>query len=473
MTSLDDLTLDAMRYDLDERAALIRRVVVERMEARGPVRSPEHIVGAYFVVGRASTVQEVGENISYHMTSGVHHPPAGTLLAECTGRVLAADAFDAAGRVGLVWVGFPVKMLRYADGSVYSTDILHLMAGEGVVGLCDHADVQLAHLEFPDDVLAQFPGPAYGAEGIRRATGFPAGAPIFGTILKPCSGITPEEVGALVREAAGNPLFGFVKEDENLVPGVPFCPLPERARAAAEAVRAQMGRRGGRGIFFAPHITAQPDLLMRHLDAALAAGVNAVMFSDQFAGGATRMAREATKGLANPPAIYAHNSGISTRTRSLWREVLDFLVRLDGGDSRQTAPLTTTAPLLRPNGLEWLRCEEALSRPAGPIRPAMIARAGGLDQGNIILNLRDARERGYGDGILYLAGSAINSIRDAAGRSDPALGSAAMLEAVEAYTEGHVSGDDPRTHVEELYAYAAAQGKKALETALRQRYPIR
>ena len=105
---------------------------------------------------------------------------------------------------------------------------------------------------------------------------------------------------------------------------------------------------------------------MRHLDAALAAGVNAVMFSDQFAGGATRMVREATKGLANPPAIYAHNSGISTRTRSLWREVLDFLVRLDGGDFRQTAPLTTTAPLLRPNGLEWLRCEEALSRPAGP-----------------------------------------------------------------------------------------------------------
>ncbi len=48
-----------------------------------------------------------------------------------------------------------------------------------------------------------------------------------------------------------------------------------------------------------------------------------------------------------------------------------------------------------------------------------------------------------------------------------------MLEAAEAYTEGHVSGDNPRTHVAELYAYTAAQGKKALATALRQRYPIR
>ncbi|MHB9023267.1 MAG: hypothetical protein ACYC7E_03705 [Armatimonadota bacterium] len=463
--------LTAMTYDLDARAAQIRAYVYERMAAREPVQSPEHIVGTYFAVSRSQDIAAVGEDISYHMTSGVHHPPADTLLAECTGQVLAVDHFDASGRIGLVWVGFPVKMMQYDDGKVYTTDILHLMAGEGVVGLCDHQDIQLVHLEFPESVLATFPGPAYGAEGIRRATGFPAGAPMFGTILKPCSGITPREVGALVRGIAGNPLFGFAKEDENLVPGATFCPLAARARAAQAAIREETSRRNGRGFFYAPHITAPPDLLLRHLDEALAAGANAIMFSDQFSGGTLRMVRERTAGMANPPAIYAHNSGISNKTRSIWREVLDLLVRLDGGDFRQTAPLTTQAPLLRPNGLEWIRCEEALTKPLGHIKPVMIARAGGLDQGNIVLNLADARRRGYGDGVRYLAGSAINSIKDASGRPSSDLGSTAMLEAAEAYNTGQVAGDNPAAHLAELFAYARREQKTALLTALAQRYP--
>ena len=235
-------------------------------------------------------------------------------------------------------------------------------------------------------------------------------------------------------------------------------------------MREQAHLRGGIGLFFANHITAPPDILRRNVETVLEAGANSVMFSEQFVGGVTRMVREMTEHLADPPAIYAHNSGISARTRTLWREVLDFTVRLDGGDFRQTAPLTTVAPLLRPNGEEWLRCETALTKPLGHIKPTMIARAGGLDQGNIILNLVDADRRGYGKGVLYLAGSAINSVKDASGKASAELGSAAMLEAIEAFNTGAVTGDKPDTHVAELYAYAKDNGKAALKTALEQRY---
>ena len=131
----------------------------------------------------------------------------------------------------------------------------------------------------------------------------------------------------------------------------------------------------------------------------------------------------------------------------------------------------TVQPLLRPNGEEWIRCEIALTKPLGHIKPTMIARAGGLDQGNIILNLLDAKERGYGDGVLYLAGSAINSIKDASGNASAELGSQAMLEAIEAFNTGAVSGENPDTHVAELHAYAKANAKAALKTALEQRYP--
>ena len=74
------------------------------------------------------------------------------------------------------------------------------------------------------------------------------------------------------------------------------------------------------------------------------------MFSETYAGGAVRMVREATRHLADPPAIYGHNAGIGVKTRSICREVIDLLARLDGIDFRQTAPVKPGAavpPALR------------------------------------------------------------------------------------------------------------------------------
>ena len=118
------------------------------------------------------------------------------------------------------------------------------------------------------------------------------------------------------------------------------------------------------------------------------------MFSETFAGGTVRMVREATKNLRTPPSIYGHNAGIGIKTKAIWREVIDLLARLDGIDFRQTAPVRVGPPFIRPYGAEWQASEEALSRPLQRIKPTMIARAGGLDQGNICLNLADAERRG-------------------------------------------------------------------------------
>src|SRR5207245_4116592 len=119
------------------------------------------------------------------------------------------------------------------------------------------------------------------------------------------------------------------------------------------------------------------------------------------------------------------------KTRAIWREVIDLLARLDGIDFRQTAPLRPGTPFLRPYGLGWQASEEVLSRPLPGIKPTMIARAGSLDQGNICLNLVDAEKRGLSENILFLAGSAINSIKNAAGKADPKVGTEAMQQALE------------------------------------------
>jgi hypothetical protein len=195
------------------------------------------------------------------------------------------------------------------------------------------------------------------------------------------------------------------------------------------------------------------------------------MFSETFAGGAVRMVREATKHLPQPPAIYGHNAGIGVKTRGIWREVIDLLARLDGIDFRQTAPVRPGTPFLKPYGAEWVASEHALTRPLPGIKPTMIARAGALDQGNIGLNLADAERRGMNDHILFLAGSAINSLKNAQGKADPAIGTQAMLQALDIHDSGVLRDTPMDEHLRALYSIAERRNLRELREALRQRYP--
>ena len=183
------------------------------------------------------------------------------------------------------------------------------------------------------------------------------------------------------------------------------------------------------------------------------------------------MIREATKSRKDPPALYGHNAGIGVKTRAIWRELIDLLARLDGIDFRQTAPVRPGAPFLRPYGAEWLASEEVLSRPFPGIRPTMIVRAGSLDQGNIGLNLDEAEKRGLTSHILFLAGSAINSIKDRRDRPSPKLGAEAMLQALEVHRSGELRDVLVDEHLPALFELAKRKRLRPLLQALRQRYP--
>jgi ribulose-bisphosphate carboxylase large chain len=327
-------------------------------------------------------------------------------------------------------------------------------------------------LQIPEKELRTFPGPAYGPLGLRERTGFAHTEPTFGTILKPTAGITAEEVGKLVGEAAESPLFLFIKEDEDLYPNLDYSPIGERTCNALAAIERAKEKRAGKGLIFAPHITGAPHEMLETLHAVVEAGATGVMFSETFAGGTVRMVREATKSLPHPPAIYGHNAGIGVKTRGgIWREVIDLLARLDGVDIRQTAPIRPGPPFIRPYGAEWEASERILSSDLGGIKPTMIARAGGLDQGNIILNLADAERRGLAANVLFLAGSAINSVKNAHGKPDPRLGSEAMLQALEVHRSGELAETSIDDHLFTLLALARGRNLTALTEALKQRYP--
>ena len=275
-----------------------------------------------------------------------------------------------------------------------------------------------------------------------------------------------------MEEAARCPLFLFVKEDENLYPNLDYSPVRERAARAREAIERARDERGGRGILFAPHITGSPHEILENVDAVLEAGATAVMFSETYSTGTVRMVREATKHRQQPPAIYGHNAGIGTRERCIWREVLDLLARLDGIDFRQTAPVRPGPPFIRPYGAAWEASERVLTAPLpGGIKSTMIARAGGLDQGNIIMNLQDAERRGLTADILLLAGSAINSIHTPQGVTDPHYGAEAMLQALEVHRSGVLADTPVTAQTRALMDVARSRKLTALQDALRQRYP--
>ena len=75
------------------------------------------------------------------------------------------------------------------------------------------------------------------------------------------------------------------------------------------------------------------------------------------------------------------------------------------------------------------------------------------------------------ESILFLAGSAINSIKNAAGRADPKLGAEAMQQALEVHRSGELRDVPAKEHLSALAALAERRGLTELYEALRQRYP--
>src|SRR5437762_1527863 len=284
-----------------------------------------YIVATYFFAFRTQRLAEAVEEISYHATIGMKHPPRGSLLEQCAAKAAGVEAFDSTGRLGLLHLAFPLKMMLQPDGHLTSCDILHTVAGAIIFDVYENQDSRLVALQIPEKVLRTFPGPAHGPQGVRRQTGFSPDQPAFGTILKPTAGITPAEVGALVEEVTACPLFLFVKEDEDLYPNLDYSPVAERVRRAVASIEKARDKRVGLGLIFAPHISGAPHEICDTLQAVVEAGASAVMLSETYAGGAYRMVRDATKHLTNPPAIYGHNAGIGVKTKAIWREVIDYL----------------------------------------------------------------------------------------------------------------------------------------------------
>ena len=128
MKPIDLDTLKLLWHDADSREMLLRNIITEHLAIKPPATDDEHIIATYFFAFRTMKLENAIEEISYHATSGIRHPPAGSLLEQCTAKAVGVDAFDNSGRIGLLHVAFPLKMMQQPDGHLTSCDLLHTIA---------------------------------------------------------------------------------------------------------------------------------------------------------------------------------------------------------------------------------------------------------------------------------------------------------------------------------------------------------
>ena len=147
------------------------------------------------------------------------------MIEDYCAKILKSDNFDK--KSGEVWIGFPYAIIDwYSDGV---SQLLCILMG----GQMDIDNITKCHLlELDLDVKkTDFVGPKYGLSGMREWTKV-YNKPLFGGIIKPKTGITPQQLLEMTKELIDGGV-DFIKEDEIL--GNPaICPLDARSELIGE-----------------------------------------------------------------------------------------------------------------------------------------------------------------------------------------------------------------------------------------------
>ena len=83
---IDAATRTLLWYDAAAREERLRAIVTERLAAQPPPKIDDAIVATYFFAFRTMKLEKAVVEISYHATSGIKHPPPGSLLEQCSAK---------------------------------------------------------------------------------------------------------------------------------------------------------------------------------------------------------------------------------------------------------------------------------------------------------------------------------------------------------------------------------------------------
>ncbi len=282
------------------------------------------------------------------------------------------------------------------------------------------AQVKLLDIEFPRRFAEELGGPNFGLQGVRALTGIEK-RPILLNMIKPCTGLSPEEGAKIFYETA---LGGvdMIKDDELL--GSPsYSKAADRVRVfkkAAEAAYEQTGKR----VKYIVNVTDGAEQIMNTVERVIEAGADAIMVN--FAAVGYSILRQIARTAKVP--ILAHcagagmfyegiNSGMSSPLS------VGKLTRLAGADIVMINTPYGGYPL---QYQKYMQTAAQLTLPMYQIKPAMPSIGGGVHPGMVERYIKE-----MGTDIVLAAGGAIQGHPMGA-----AGGARAMMQAIDAVMKG-------------------------------------
>lgn len=130
--------------------------------------------------------------------------------------------------------------------------------------------MKLLDVDLPKKFTDGFQGPKFGVEGLRKLMNVPK-RPVIVSMIKPCTGATPDDVGKLIHEL-GMAGIDWIKDDE-LFSDTDYCHVEDRAKRAVEALK-DVYEKTGKNVIYSPNITDRPDLMLEKAKRVQDLGVN-------------------------------------------------------------------------------------------------------------------------------------------------------------------------------------------------------
>jgi len=326
---------------------------------------------------------------------------------------------------GIIYVRSPIANMNLQAGMLYQ---LMMLAVGGPALEWVYAEVAWLDFELPAALSRTFPGPQFGIAGLRKLIGLPEGEPIIGTIVKPCAGLTVEEVAEKCYQAALGGVT-FIKDDEKMM-GPQYCPPERKVRAVAERLRAAQ-EQTGRRVVYAPHLACRADRIKDAARKAIEWGATGLMFNVVLGHTPEALAILAEDPDINVP-LYAHSggrSGLSTGPRRIDDVVIAKLIRYCGADFFQHGVFGQKECHVASLDESLLsRLASVLREPMEGIKDTIPVAAGGLGAANLGVNLEAHHLADMGYAVAALAGSNVLKHPDG-----PAAGARAMQLAAAAY----------------------------------------
>ena len=243
------------------------------------INDEDYIICTYLIQGYTKDLLTLVGSMAIEQTTGTWAPvPLETpeVRRRHGGKVIAVheipayefDMPEAEGkeRMCVAQIAFPFENMG-ANLPQVLTSVIGNISMSGKVKLLD--------IDFPKKFTDGFKGPRFGIEGLRELCGVPK-RPFIVSMIKPCTGATPENAGKLIRELAMAGI-DWIKDDE-LFSDTEYCTVKARVQVAAEILK-DVYEKTGKRVIYSPNISDRPDRMLDKAKLCKEYGINGLMIN--------------------------------------------------------------------------------------------------------------------------------------------------------------------------------------------------